>query len=220
MIMATGLALAYKARREYNVALETLMVAIDGFPSYSLLWFGLGEVLKAKGDIDGAIIQYHRAIQRIPTDYFLHKYLGDLYLIRSPPDYENAVKYYSEALHKAPNQMFLSAYLHVQPLDTYRYITPAVDGILVNSFLWPSLCESHKRRGDIKHAMEVYDRVIAVYTRAITAKSNRLIWRYEGNGTIWAGKDVFSRKQALSAVALSSILGEAKKAKEDIMRAG
>ena len=93
-----------------------------------------------------------------------------------------------------------------------------IDGRLVKHFLWNSLAEAYKGKGDDDYTTKVYETVIKEYEAALEKRGNDLMWHYTGN-SIYGVDEVFGRKQELSEPVLWSALGEVCKAKGDTDKA-
>jgi Tfp pilus assembly protein PilF len=107
----------------------------------------------SKGDLDQAIADYNRAIQRNPSLALAYKGRGNISRMKN--EYDRAIADYDKAIK-------------LDPIDAESYFYRAV---------------SFHKKGDLSHAMEGYDEVIRLNPNAAAgAYHNRgMIWRTNGN---------------------------------------
>jgi tetratricopeptide (TPR) repeat protein/TolB-like protein len=118
-------------RRLFEQAVEAYQKAIDLRPFYGEAWVGLGEAKAAKGDVDGAIGAYTKALAFNPINPRVHMSLGKIYYAEKGLYYES-VTAYKKAIELDPT---------------------AVDARM-------GLGEVFEDKGLYKEAMEEYKRVI------------------------------------------------------------
>jgi tetratricopeptide (TPR) repeat protein/TolB-like protein len=118
-------------RRLYDQAVEAYAKAIELRPFYADAYVGLGEAKAAKGDVDGAIGAYQKALLYNPVNPRVHLSLGKIY-------YSEKGLYYEA----------VNAYKHAIDLDPL-----SVDGRM-------GLGEVYEDKGLYKEAIEEYRRVI------------------------------------------------------------
>jgi len=118
-------------RRLFEQAVESYAKAIDLRPFYGEAYVGLGEAKAAKGDIDGAIGAYTKALAYNPINPRVHMSLGKIYYSEKGLYYES-VTAYKKAIDLDPN---------------------SVDARM-------GLGEVYEDKGLYKEAMEEYRRVI------------------------------------------------------------
>jgi len=118
-------------RRLFEQAVESYAKAIDLRPLYGEAYVGLGEAKAAKGDIDGAIGAYTKALAYNPINPRVHMSLGKIYYSEKGLYYES-VTAYKKAIDLDPN---------------------SVDARM-------GLGEVYEDKGLYKEAMEEYRRVI------------------------------------------------------------
>ena len=88
-------------RRLYDQAIEAYAKAIELRPFYADAYVGLGDAKAAKGDVDGAIAAYQRALVHNPLNPRMHASLGKIYFAEKGLYYE-AVGAYKRALDLDP----------------------------------------------------------------------------------------------------------------------
>jgi tetratricopeptide (TPR) repeat protein/TolB-like protein len=118
-------------RRLFEQAVEAYEKAIALRPFYGEAWVGLGEAKAAKGDVDGAIGAYTKALAFNPINPRVHMSLGKIYYAEKGLYYES-VNAYKKAIDLDPT---------------------AVDARM-------GLGEVYEDKGLYKEAMEEYKRVI------------------------------------------------------------
>ena len=118
-------------RRLFEQAVEAYQKAIELRPFYGEAWVGLGEAKAAKGDVDGAIGAYTKALAFNPINPRVHMSLGKIYYAEKGLYYES-VTAYKKAIELDPT---------------------AVDSRM-------GLGEVYEDKGLYKEAMEEYKRVI------------------------------------------------------------
>jgi tetratricopeptide (TPR) repeat protein len=95
-------------RRLYDQAIEAYAKAIELRPFYADAYVGLGDAKAAKGDVDGAIAAYQKALVHNPLNPRMHASLGKIYFAEKGLYYE-AVGAYKRALDLDP--AFVDAHL-------------------------------------------------------------------------------------------------------------
>src|SRR5207237_420949 len=91
-------------RRLFEQAVESYAKAIDLRPFYGEAYVGLGEAKAAKGDIDGAIGAYTKALAYNPINPRVHMSLGKIYYSEKSLYYES-VTAYKKAIDLDPNSV-------------------------------------------------------------------------------------------------------------------
>jgi tetratricopeptide (TPR) repeat protein len=66
-------------RRLFDQAIDAYQKAVELRPFYAEAYVGLGDAKAAKGDIDGAIIHYKKALAHNPASPKVHQSLGKIY---------------------------------------------------------------------------------------------------------------------------------------------
>jgi tetratricopeptide (TPR) repeat protein len=211
-----GLAGVYQAKGDHDHAIETLEKAIYKFPTGSWLWNALADEYEAKGDHDRAIEIFEKAIDQFPTDYVLLARLGDMYQMAGPHmNYEKSTDVYVRAVHMSQNKSFLWAYLYLHGPPRLYQAKPNVEinEHLADYFLWRSIAEGYKAKGDIGNAINIYHTAIQGYKDALDAVANNLMWLYIGTG---AGRIEIFKNYPLSKAVLWSAVGKAYKMKAEM----
>jgi tetratricopeptide (TPR) repeat protein/TolB-like protein len=80
-------------RRLFEQAVEAYGKAIELRPFYGEAWVGLGEAKAAKGDVDGAIGAYTKALAFNPINPRVHMSLGKIYYTEKGLYYESVTSY-------------------------------------------------------------------------------------------------------------------------------
>lgn len=80
-------------RRLFEQAVEAYQKAIELRPFYGEAWVGLGEAKAAKGDVDGAIGAYTKALAFNPINPRVHMSLGKIYYAEKGLYYESVTAY-------------------------------------------------------------------------------------------------------------------------------
>jgi superkiller protein 3 len=80
-------------RRLFDQAVEAYSKAIELRPFYGEAWVGLGEAKAAKGDVDGAIGAYTKALAYNPINPRVHMSLGKIYYAEKGLYYESVTAY-------------------------------------------------------------------------------------------------------------------------------
>jgi tetratricopeptide (TPR) repeat protein len=80
-------------RRLFDQAIEAYQKAIDLRPFYADAYVGLGEAKAAKGDVDGAIGAYTKALAANPMNPRVHMSLGKIYYAEKSLYYESVTAY-------------------------------------------------------------------------------------------------------------------------------
>ena len=88
-------------RRLFEQAVEAYDKAIQLRPFYGEAWVGLGEAKAAKGDVDGAIAAYTKALAFNPINPRVHMSLGKIYYAEKGLYYES-VNAYKKAIELDP----------------------------------------------------------------------------------------------------------------------
>jgi len=91
-------------RRLFEQAVEAYAKAIELRPFYGEAYVGLGEAKAAKGDIDGAIGAYTKALAYNPINPRVHMSLGKIYYSEKGLYYES-VNAYKKAIELDPNSV-------------------------------------------------------------------------------------------------------------------
>jgi tetratricopeptide (TPR) repeat protein/TolB-like protein len=130
-------------RRLFEQAVEAYTKAIELRPFYGEAWVGLGEAKAAKGDIDGAIGAYTKALAYNPINPRVHMSLGKIYYAEKGLYYES-VNAYKKAIDLDPT---------------------AVEARM-------GLGEVYEDKGLYKEAMEEYKRVIELDAKHTGAMYN------------------------------------------------
>jgi superkiller protein 3 len=120
-------------RRLFDQAVEAYNKAIELRPFYAEAWVGLGDARAAKGEVDGAIASYQKALVFNPVNPKVHMSLGKIYYGEKGLYYE-AVTAYKRAIELDPR--------------------------LVDARM--GLGEVYEEKGLYKEAIEEYRRVIEV----------------------------------------------------------
>jgi tetratricopeptide (TPR) repeat protein/TolB-like protein len=95
-------------RRLYDQAVEAYSKAIELRPFYAEAYVGLGDAKAAKGDVDGAIAAYQKALLHNPLNPRMYASLGKIYFSEKGLYYE-AVGAYKQALELDPT--FVDAHI-------------------------------------------------------------------------------------------------------------
>ena len=130
-------------RRLFEQAVDAYQRAIDLRPFYGDAWVGLGEAKAAKGDVDGAIAAYTKALAYNPINPRVHMSLGKIYYSEKGLYYES-VNAYKKAIELDPT---------------------AVDARM-------GLGEVYEDKGLYKEALEEYKRVIELEPKHSNAMYN------------------------------------------------
>jgi len=130
-------------RRLFEQAVDAYQKAIELRPFYGDAWVGLGEAKAAKGDVDGAIGAYTKALAFNPINARVHMSLGRIYYAEKGLYYES-VNAYKKAIDLDPT---------------------AVDARM-------GLGEVYEDKGLYKEAMEEYKRVIELDAKHTGAMYN------------------------------------------------
>jgi len=80
-------------RRLFDQAVEAYDKAIQLRPFYAEAWVGLGEAKAAKGDVDGAVGAYTKALNYNPINPRVHMSLGKIYYAEKGLYYESVTAY-------------------------------------------------------------------------------------------------------------------------------
>src|SRR4029453_3822158 len=80
-------------RRLFDQAIEAYQKAIDLRSFYADAYVGLGEAKAAKGDVDGAIGAYTKALAANPMNPRVHMSLGKIYYAEKSLYYESVTAY-------------------------------------------------------------------------------------------------------------------------------
>ncbi len=101
---ALGDLLLAAPRRLYDQAVEAYRKAIERRPFYAEAYVGLGEALAAKGDVDGAVSAYQKALAFNAVNPRVHVSLGKIYYIEKGLYYES-VSAYKKAIDLDPRSV-------------------------------------------------------------------------------------------------------------------
>lgn len=88
-------------RRLFDQAIEAYQKAVELRPYYAEAYVGLGDARAAKGDTDGAVAQYKKALAHNPANPRVHLSLGKIYYAEKGLYYE-AVASYKKAIELDP----------------------------------------------------------------------------------------------------------------------
>ena len=88
-------------RRLFDQAIEAYQKAVEIRPYYAEAYVGLGDARAAKGDTDGAVAQYKKALANNPANPKVHLSLGKIYYAEKGLYYE-AVASYKKAIELDP----------------------------------------------------------------------------------------------------------------------
>jgi tetratricopeptide (TPR) repeat protein len=91
-------------RRLYDQAVEAYAKAIELRPFYADAYVGLGDAKAAKGDVDGAISAYQKALVYNPVNPRVHLSLGKIYYSEKGLYYES-VNAYKHAIDMDPTSV-------------------------------------------------------------------------------------------------------------------
>jgi tetratricopeptide (TPR) repeat protein len=91
-------------RRLFDQAVEVYSKAIELRPFYADAHVGLGDAKAAKGDVDGAIAAYTKALVHNPVNPRVHMSLGKIYYMEKGLYYES-VNAYKRAIDLDPNSV-------------------------------------------------------------------------------------------------------------------
>lgn len=80
-------------RRLFDQAVEAYNKAIELRPFYAEAWVGLGDARAAKGEVDGAIASYQKALVFNPVNPKVHMSLGKIYYTEKGLYYESVTAY-------------------------------------------------------------------------------------------------------------------------------
>lgn len=130
-------------RRLFDQAVEAYNKAIELRPFYAEAWVGLGDARAAKGEVDGAIASYQKALVFNPVNPKVHMSLGKIYYAEKGLYYES-----------------VTAYKRAIELDPQ----------LVDARM--GLGEVYEEKGLYKEAIEEYRRVIEVDAKHTGAMYN------------------------------------------------
>ncbi|MBI2162072.1 MAG: tetratricopeptide repeat protein [Candidatus Rokubacteria bacterium] len=130
-------------RRLFDQAVEAYNKAIELRPFYAEAWVGLGDARAAKGEVDGAIASYQKALVFNPINPKVHMSLGKIYYTEKGLYYES-----------------VTAYKRAIELDPQ----------LVDARM--GLGEVYEEKGLYKEAIEEYRRVIEVDAKHTGAMYN------------------------------------------------
>lgn len=130
-------------RRLFDQAVEAYHKAIELRPFYAEAWVGLGDARAAKGEVDGAIASYQKALVFNPVNPKVHMSLGKIYYAEKGLYYES-----------------VTAYKRAIELDPQ----------LVDARM--GLGEVYEEKGLYKEAIEEYRRVIEVDAKHTGAMYN------------------------------------------------
>jgi tetratricopeptide (TPR) repeat protein len=91
-------------RRLFDQAIEAYAKAIEIRPFYADAYVGLGDAKAAKGDVDGAVVAYQKALTYNPVNARVHASLGKLYYSEKALYYES-VQAYKKAIDLDPGYL-------------------------------------------------------------------------------------------------------------------
>ena len=161
----------------YELALQSLVRAVEINPTLAESRSNLGNVYLKKNQVENAIYQYQAALEINPNDAKTHNNLGNAYLQRGWLNY--AVLQYAQSLELDPN--FVDAYknLAIVYCKQERYsqaiaqLKQAIDrgqGSGVGGRGPDAACYS--QLGDVHSQMGSYEEAIAEYKKALVIKPN------------------------------------------------
>jgi tetratricopeptide (TPR) repeat protein len=117
-------------RRLFDQAVEAYTKAIELRPFYADAYVGLGEAKAAKGDVDGAIGAYQKALLYNPVNPRVHLSLGKIYYSEKGLYYE-AVTAYKHAIDLDPlsvdgrmglGEVYEDKGLYKEAIEEYRHV--------------------------------------------------------------------------------------------------
>ena len=161
-------------RRLYDQAVEAYSKAIELRPFYADAYVGLGDAKAAKGDVDGAIAAYQKALIHNPVNPRMHASLGKIYFTEKGLYYE-ALKAYRLAVELDP--AFLDAHmglgevyeekgLYKEAIGEYQKAVELDDKHTGARYNLASVYE----KVDPKEAIVLWERYIALASQLATEK--------------------------------------------------
>ncbi len=120
-------------RRLFDQAVEAYNKAIELRPFYAEAWVGLGDARAAKGEVDGAIASYQKALVFNPVNPKVHMSLGKIYYSEKGLYYE-AVTAYKRAIELDPQlvearmglgEVYEEKGLYKEAMEEYRRVIEA-----------------------------------------------------------------------------------------------
>ena len=161
-------------RRLFEQAVESYAKAIDLRPFYGEAYVGLGEAKAAKGDIDGAIGAYTKALAYNPINPRVHMSLGKIYYSEKSLYYES-VTAYKKAIDLDPNsvdarmglgEVYEDKGLYKEAMEEYRRVID-LDGKHTGAMYNLALVYE---KVDPKEAMAQWERYIALASQLPSEK--------------------------------------------------
>jgi superkiller protein 3 len=120
-------------RRLFDQAVEAYNKAIELRPFYAEAWVGLGDARAAKGEVDGAIASYQKALVFNPVNPKVHMSLGKIYYAEKGLYYES-VTAYKRAIELDPQlvdarmglgEVYEEKGLYKEAIEEYRRVIEA-----------------------------------------------------------------------------------------------
>jgi tetratricopeptide (TPR) repeat protein len=151
-------------RRLFDQAEEAYSKAIDLRPFYAEAYVGLGDAKAAKGDVDGAVAAYQKALGFDPVNAKVHASLGKLYYSEKALYYES-VQAYKKAIDLDPGyldartglaEVYEDKGLYQEAIGEYRKV---VEADPKNTGALYSLALVHEKV-DPKEAVTLWERYI------------------------------------------------------------
>jgi tetratricopeptide (TPR) repeat protein len=153
----------------YELALQSLVRAVEINPTLAESRSNLGNVYLKKNQVENAIYQYQAALEINPNDAKTHNNLGNAYLQRGWLNY--AVLQYAQSLELDPN--FVDAYknLAIVYCKQERY-SQAIAQLKQAIAIKPDNAACYSQLGDVHSQMGSYEEAIAEYKKALVIKPN------------------------------------------------
>jgi tetratricopeptide (TPR) repeat protein len=154
----------YDNEGDPDKAAEYYKKAIELHPSFTPCRMGLGKILKARGDVAGALAQYETALKFAPHDAGIHNDIAGIYAAEGR--FGPALEHYLMAVNDNPDSAEINYYIADtlvrlgRAQEALKYYRRALD-------IWPDLAEAHNNLGYVLTEMGKTDEAEAHLRRAV-----------------------------------------------------
>jgi tetratricopeptide (TPR) repeat protein len=182
------LANALSKAKQTEEAVGYCLAAVSLRPEAAAAHYNLGLALHDKGDLNGAIAEYHKAIDINPKDANAHNNLGNALYLKK--DRDGAIAEYKKAIEIDPKHAPAHSNLGLVLYESKKDVDGALREYRLAIALAPKYAPAHYNLGNALADKQDLDGAIAAYKEAIALAPKYAPAHYNLGNALFAKKDL------------------------------